>query len=365
MLKRERIHRTGSLTLAEARSDVFDYVERGKSNHRPELSTSPGEVHYALFLTSGTDRSGRHALFHGMVVMVAASTFGTTRDRVASALQHAREYLIEKQSPGGGFCFYRGYHLEEPNLADTWYGVAALTNLLGVELSQRKEHSDFVIARPVEPQPFLLYCRIRCLLALQTSDPAAADVAQAVESLRLNLPDPASPHQLGASLKRLHCVLWLRKHLGMDATTQCFAEEVLSLAHEDGGYGAPSNLLDTADAIALLRLCGTALPEATREFVSSMADPQFGFRLTVTSCSPNLETVHAGAVSCRRLDMVIPYGAAAVSFVLSCQTGSGGFARASDALPDLTLTYMALTTLIRDLIDPSISPEFPLRSGME
>ncbi len=44
MLKRERIHRTGSLTLAEARSDVFDYVERGKSNHRPEMSTRPGEV---------------------------------------------------------------------------------------------------------------------------------------------------------------------------------------------------------------------------------------------------------------------------------------------------------------------------------
>lgn len=319
---------------------------------------------YAPSLSPDAVRSGHHALFQAVALMVEASTVGISRHRFVSALQHAREYLIEKQSPGGGFCFYRGYHLGEPNLADTWYGVAALTDLLGVELSQRKEHADFVIGGPVEPQPFLLDCRIRCLLALQTSDPAADEVAQAVQALHLSLPDPASPHQLGPALKRLHCVLWLRKHLGMDSATQWFAKEVVALAHEDGGYGVPSNLLDTADAIAFLELCGAALPPPTREFVSSMADPQLGFRLTATSRSPNLETVHAGAASCRRLAMVIPHGAAAASFVLSCQTGSGGFARASDALPDITLTHMALTTLIRDLQEQWISPDSPSRPGM-
>lgn len=297
--------------------------------------------------------------------MVAASAVGASRDQFASALQHAREYLIEKQSPGGGFCFYRGYHLEEPNISDTWHGVAALTDLLGVELSQRKGHADFVIGYPVERQPFLLYYRIRCLLALQTIDPAAAEVERAVEALHPSLPDPARPHLLGASLKRLHCVLWLRNHLGMETATQHFAQKVLAMAHEDGGYGVPSNLLDTADAIALLRLCGAALPEATREFVSSMADPQFGFRLSATSRSPNLETVHAGAASCRRLALGIPHVAAAASFVLSCQTGNGGFGRASNALPDLELTYMALTTLIRDLQEPSISSDSPSPPGMD
>ena len=297
--------------------------------------------------------------------MDTASTVGPSRDRIASALQHARGYLLEKQSPSGGFCFYRGYYLEEPNLADTWHGVAALTDLLGVEMAQRKEHADFVIGRPAEPQPFLLYCRIRCLWALQTSDPAAADVAQAVETLHHDLPDPARPHQLGPALKRLHCVLWLRKHLRMDADTQYLAQEVRAMANEDGGYGVPSNLLDTADAIALLGICGAAVPPATREFVSCMGDPQFGFRLSETSQSPNLETVHAGAVSCRRLALVSSDAAAAASFVLSCQTGSGGFARASDALPDIALTYMALTTLIRNLQELSILSDPLSRSGME
>ncbi len=297
--------------------------------------------------------------------MHVASTIGTSRDKLPSALQHARDYLLEKQSPGGGFCFYRGYYLEEPNLSDTWHGVAALTDLLGVELTKRKAHADFVIGRPVEPQPFSLYYRIRCLLALQISDPAADEVAQAVEALRLSLPDPAQPQQLGAALQQLHCVLWLRKYLGMHTADEHLAQEVLSMANEDGGYGDPSNLLDTADAIALLELCGATLPPTTREFVSSMADPQFGFRLTATSRSPNLETVHAGAASCRRLAMDVAHVAAATAFVLSCQTGSGGFARASDALPDITLTHMALTTLIRDLQEATNSPGVLPRSGME
>ena len=67
-----------------------------------------------------------------------------------------------------------------------------------------------------------------------------------------------------------------------------------------------------------------------------MADPQFGFRVVARVPSPNLETVHAGAASCRRLDLDIPYAAATTSFVLSCQSGSGGFARTSDTLPDMT-----------------------------
>ncbi len=197
--------------------------------------------------------------------MQVASTTGISRDQLGPALQHARDYLLEKQSPGGGFCFYRGYFLEEPNLADTWHGVDALTDLLGVTLSQRKDHADFVIGRPVEPQPFLLYYRIRCLLVLQTSDPAADEVAQAVEALHLSLPDPPRPQQLGAALQQLHCVLWLRKYLGMHTADEHLAQEVLSMANEDGGYGDPSNLLDTADAIALLELCGATLPPTTRE----------------------------------------------------------------------------------------------------
>lgn len=209
--------------------------------------------------------------------MLAAAIVGASRDPLALALFRTRDYLLEKQSPGGGFCFYRGYYLAEPNLADTWHGVAALTDLLGVELAQRKEHADFVIAQAVEPQPLTLYYRIRTLQTLQTGDPASAEVERAVAALHVSLPDPARPHLLGAALQRLRGIIWLRKHLGMNTATEELAIAVLAMANEDGGYGAPSNLLDTADAIAVLVLCGTTLPATIREFVLSMADPQSVF----------------------------------------------------------------------------------------
>jgi prenyltransferase beta subunit len=36
---------------------------------------------------------------------------------------------------------------------------------------------------------------------------------------------------------------------------------------------------------------------------------------------------------------------AALAFILDCQTGDGGFARAPDALPDIALTHLALAGL--------------------
>ncbi|KRE89024.1 hypothetical protein ASG87_05605 [Frateuria sp. Soil773] len=84
------------------------------------------------------------------------------------ALQRASAYLLGKQSPQGGFCFYRGYYLEELNPADTWHGLAVLRNLLHAELPQWKRHAEFVVSQTVEPQPFALYCRMRSLYALDT-----------------------------------------------------------------------------------------------------------------------------------------------------------------------------------------------------
>ncbi len=295
--------------------------------------------------------------------MRVASNSVTPRDPLAAALQHARDYLLEKQSPGGGFCFYRGYYVEEPNLADTWHGVAALIDLLGVKLPERDNHARFVVEQAVERQPLALCYRIRTLLALHTNDPSAAEVERAVAALQVSLPDPARPYLLGAALQRLRDVLWLRRHIGLDTATHDLAQAIQGIANEDGGYGAPSNLLDTADAVAVLALCGAEPTPATRAFVSSMADPQFDFRLVARAPSPNLETAHAGASICHRLGMAIPHAAAATAFVLSCQSGSGGFARTSDALPDMTLTYMALTTLIRDLPWQSVSPDIRPRGG--
>lgn len=59
-------------------------------------------------------------------------------------------------------------------------------------------------------------------------------------------------------------------------------------------------------------------------------------------------------LSCSRLGLVIPQLRDSIAFVLSCQSGSGGFARAADALPDLTLTHLALAAVARSLAPLSL-----------
>lgn len=262
-----------------------------------------------------------------------------------SALHRARAYLLERQSPGGGFCFYRGYYLEEPNLSDTWHAVAALTNLLGVVLPAKNCHADFIIARPIEPQPFALYYRVRALLALGVDDPKSTEVRSVVMALRVHLPDLAMHAPLVDSLRRFECTLWLKRHFDLAVAADNLALTLLQGEHVDGGYGTPPNLLDTEAAIAVLMLCSHTPASRTGGFVNRMAVPGFGFRLTAGSLSPNLETTCAGMTSCCRLGLPIAHARDAVAFILSCQTGNGGFARAADALPDVALTHLALAAL--------------------
>lgn len=50
--------------------------------------------------------------------------------RINESRQRVRNYLLGRESPSGGFCFYRTDYLDEPSLFDTWHATAAL-GLLG------------------------------------------------------------------------------------------------------------------------------------------------------------------------------------------------------------------------------------------
>lgn len=261
-----------------------------------------------------------------------------------AALDRAQAYLLDRQSPEGGFCFYRGYYLEEPNLSDTWHAIAAL-ELLGADLPDRGRHARFVIGQRVDQQPGGLYCRVRSLLALGVEDPAADAVCSAVAGLQVTLPAGLADAPSAGPLQRLRTILWLKRHFGLPADTGDLALALSRAEHAGGGYGMPPNLTDTEAAIALLLCCSHEPAAHTGAFVQGLAVSRFGFRLTADSLSPNLETVCAGMLSCHRLGVPVPYADDAAAFVLSCQTGNGGFARASGALPDLALTHRALKAL--------------------
>jgi len=270
---------------------------------------------------------------------------------VAAALERAQTYVLGKQSPRGGFCFYRGYYLEEPNLADTWHGLATLT-LLGISACEPDMHADFVLGQPIEPQPFALYYRVRTLHALDVDDPMEVDVKLAVNALQIYRFDPARV-SFTTNLQRLRCVLWLKNHFGLPMDVEETVNTIMASQDTSGGFGAPPNVLDTETAVGVLQLSGHAAPIGAGQFLQQMSAPGFGFRLTAGSLSPNLETTCAGVIGSTRTGNFLYYPQDATDFILSCQTGSGGFARTAGALPDLALTHMALNTLIVHLSDRS------------
>ncbi|OZI30798.1 hypothetical protein CAL29_22720 [Bordetella genomosp. 10] len=269
-------------------------------------------------------------------------------ERLPPMRLRARDYLLSRQSPEGGFCAYRGYYVEEPNLADTWRGVSAWRLLTGEALPQRDRHAAFLARTGIAPQAISLYQRVRAFQALRRADPSPAQVRDAVAALPLSLPQGPVP-SLQAPLRQLRQTLWLKRHFGLDDTQadEAAVDFLRQWQAGNGGYGRPPNLHDTAEALALLHACRASPDQACAGFVRRVELRAFGFRLTAASLSPSLETTCAGLNCCVYLGIVPRYADDAARFIVNCQAGSGGFALRPDAKPGLDLTYLALCTLGR------------------
>jgi hypothetical protein len=264
---------------------------------------------------------------------------------VASALADARAYVLGRQSPSGGFCVYRSELLDEPNPFDTWHALGTL-GLLGAQVPHAGACAQFVAAQAVEPQAHALYYRVRSLQALRHPDPKATEVRDTVADLVEHVPAPGMPvSQLGGSLQALRHTLWLKRQFGCELGQAGIVEALLHLADAGGGFPVPPDLLTTQAACAVLNLCGHAIPDRTAEYVESLAVPGFGFRLTANSLSPNLDTTCAGIQCCVWMHRALRHACDAQRFILACQDGRGGFARAPGALADLACTHLAIEGL--------------------
>jgi hypothetical protein len=261
--------------------------------------------------------------------------------RIHQSRTLARHYLLGRQSPSGGFCFYRSAYLDEPNLFDTWHAVAAL-NLLGEKLPQQEALVNFVCALPLGSQPYELFYRTFTLDMLNSPDPEHSRVMAMADAVLLPSLTPDHSSELSGQMERLILSLRLKQHFGLAFDKAQVSESVLRMEHPDGGFGNPANLLDTHLALDVLALCGQTATNQTAAFLDRMTVPKFAFRLTQNSLTPTLETVCAGIECCRLFKLPVAYPEDAASVILACQTGKGGFAPASDALPDIGLTHLAL-----------------------
>lgn len=258
--------------------------------------------------------------------------------------QRACSYLYSRQSPAGGFCFYRTEYLDEPNLSDTWHAVAAL-RLLGEQPQQSESIANFVYRHPAGRQLYALYYRTFILDALGIADPERPAVMESVHALH---PDPdglTSHSDMTGQLERLLLTLRLKVHLDMEFAAEDIATAILDLEHPYGGFGVPPNILETYLAVDVLALCGKKASANTGTFVARLAGPGYGFRLTDTSLAFNLEAICAGIECCRLLRQRVAYPDDAAASILACQTGNGGFARAPDSLPGIETTHLALRGL--------------------
>lgn len=264
-----------------------------------------------------------------------------------TALARASAYLLSRQSPAGGFCFYRTEYLDEPNLDDTYHAVRGLSQL-GVEIPDSERLSCLAREGLDRPQPGDLYHAAFTLRTLSPAWQPGMEWIERVRALDVSRPPSADSPALTGWLHRTRTVIRLQRAFTEFEHARHIARAVCELEHPEGGFGVHPNIQDTALALDILGDCQcTDRLRATTGFVARTQTATFGFNTVENSLSSTLESVCAGLHCCTVLHAPVRYGAAALSFILACQTGRGGFARAPGALPDIELTHRGIGALLR------------------
>ena len=276
-----------------------------------------------------------------MTMSQPASNDAASRAHVARA--GAVRYLRGRQSPNGGFCFYRSQYVEEPNLSDTHHAVAAL-RLLGAEIPRRAALTKYLrnfAARDV----YALYYKLFTLDRLASAPPGdPAELAQ-VRELAFTVPRSGIAHR--GWLERTFRVLRLKRRF---AAPPDWPPVAAYIEHPEAGRGGDykPNLPDTFLCLGMRALLAAppAHPE-TRAFVDALQVPVFGFTATIDSRAATLAVIHAGLECCALLGLRLRFRADILAFVLGCQAADGGFAPVPGALPDIEMSRRALQILRR------------------
>ncbi|MGD9788188.1 MAG: hypothetical protein AB7U30_09585 [Sulfuricellaceae bacterium] len=260
-------------------------------------------------------------------------------DRIGHAFVLAGNYLDSRQCRNGGFCFYRTEYLEEPNLYDTYYALAAY-RLLERPVPEREKAAAYLEGqRARSSQPDFLYY-LGCSLRLLDMEAADREFLDDVAGLRLSIPGSGTAFSdwLAAAIKTAR----LKKSFTR-LDPQPEAVRFLGSCRREGGYGSKPNLPDTFRALCLLAELGR-LPEdrESARFVDEMQTPSLGFRCTGDSLFTHLGVLYAGVFSCALLRIPVRYPHRALDFVLASQGGHGGFAPAPESLGDLRTHCMSL-----------------------
>jgi hypothetical protein len=279
----------------------------------------------------------------------------------------AAAYIRTRQSPSGGFCFYRYGGIDEPNLGDTYYAVAGL-RLFGIEVPNARKTADFVSQARIFGLTYLYFCSftldhlglaskiseetlaaIRNLPVAAPEGAASVDSSGWLESVRktIRLQQRFTPLTFGSSTRQ-------GKHaqtpgpVASEAPSESFhphASAFVAGLMKRRGFGVRSNLWDACLALSIGALLGLRPPEDMAAFIDSLQQPPIGFLMTPRSAVASLDVAYAGARCSQILGLAVRYHEELIDFTLSCQSTNGGFAHAPMALANLEFTYRGLRTL--------------------
>jgi hypothetical protein len=287
--------------------------------------------------------------------------------RCRDAVARAAAYIRTRQSPSGGFCFYRYGGIDEPNLGDTYYAVAGLRSF-GIEVPIAGKTADFVSQARLYGLTYLYFCCFS-LEHLGLACKIPEEALAAVRNLSVAVPEGAASAHTSGWLESVRKTIRLqqrftpplspgstrrRKHgetpgpvAPRTPSDYCHPHVVEFVARlmKRTGLGVRINLWDTCVALSVGALLGLRPPEEMATFIDSLQKPPLGFLMTPGSVVWTLDVAYAGARCSQILGLPVRYHQELIDFTLSCQSSNGGFAHAPMALANLEFTYFALRTL--------------------
>lgn len=266
-------------------------------------------------------------------------------------LKAITDYVVSRQTPEGGFSFYRSWGVEEPNTSDTWSAILSLS-LLGRAIPERELCIDWLHSQQRRDGSFksistAWYTSYSLQLLSQRLTYPCTEWLESKSLTLFNWSALQNAQQASDYLREvlLLITLWQKYQIEIEARHKESLIQFLN-CHQDpsGGYlTSNANLVDTAQAMALQKHMHLVHDQRLLRFARACEDPVFGFRAVPAGQSTYLSVVVAGLSTLAAFNEKPHYPEAMLQFVATCQRPSGGFARHIDALPSLRDTATALS----------------------
>lgn len=262
-----------------------------------------------------------------------------------------RRYLMSRQTPAGGFCFYRygPWRVEEPNALDTWAAIASLQRL-GVVIPSQDRTIAWLRDQQADDGGFqslligeAVLSALHLLQAEPVRDPRQFLIqwAERISHADIKAGDPeAWLHNVQRCLRLLKLY-----SLSLSALQSNVPDRLSQLRDPLDSYpsSAPT-ILATGRAMDILRQLQQPQGSAVT-FLRRCENPRLGITLVPDSSATWIEVHYVGLLAFQSAGECPAFRDAIRAFTGRCQGTAGGFSRVPDALPNLQDTCLALSVL--------------------